>query len=140
MTGTLTIEEVERRVLRALKTLDAVADPDARFRAPPRSAWPDWIRDYHATHDPELLRSAIPKPARFQPSPEDIDDMLPVLAWIPAGLKHRIWLLRCRAHGVSFQSISDRRGYSREFWRKAYREIIDDIAREVRRRHDGEAA
>lgn len=131
--GDLTDEAIERRLHRAILTLDATADPDARFRAPPQSACPDWIRDYHATHDPETLRSAIPAPARFQPTPEDVDDMLTALTWITLETRWHYPLMRARAYGHSFQAIANVRGRTKEHWRRTYRQTLETVADEARR-------
>lgn len=136
----LTAEAIERRLLRAILTLDATHDPDSRFRAPPQSACPDWIRDYHRTHDPETLRSAIPGPARFQPDPADIDDMLTALAWLTLETRPRYRLLRARAYGHSFQAIANFRGRTRQHWHTVYRHTMGLIADEARRQNARERA
>lgn len=133
----LTDEAIERRLHRAILTLDAMPDPDARFRAVPQSCCPDWIREYHRTHDPETLRSAIPGPARFQPTPEDIDDMLTALAWVTLAIRPRYRLIRARAYGHSFQAIANVRGRTKQHWHTVYRHTMMLVANEARRQAAG---
>jgi hypothetical protein len=151
---TVTLAETERRILRAIRTLKVVRDPDAAYlRAGSRSSWPAILREWS-----DLLAQAenpdrdAPVLSPFQPTRFDLDDYLTALGWVTElaqlSSKRRprrrrkgeenwpqdadqelLWLV---AHGFSFQSIGRRgrfRGLHEEQIRRRYETVITNCWR-----------
>lgn len=118
----LSRDEAEDRILRAIKTVFALSDPDAKFLMPPRAAWPE-------TYDPQ----DYPPESRarfFEPTPEDVDRYLDDLMWLHVLERADAQLVVSRAMGRSFPTIAEQRGSgSREYWRRRYEQVIDRLHR-----------
>ncbi len=127
MTGDLDPETIERRVLTAIKTLDASADPDRRFLAGRMTVWPQAQRLLADVIGEESVAAERARLSRFQPTPQEIDDMLPALALIGPREKPWFWLLRARAYGRSYSRIAYVRGRSDEYWRRKYKAVMGQI-------------
>lgn len=112
------ITEVERRILRACRTLRAIPDREQRYFVL-RNSWPDVQQ---ATDDAYgYTEVAMPK---FRPKPQDVSDMLPALAWA-RGLEPREWrLIWWRSFDVSFRQIGFRIGRSDETARRWYKDAM----------------
>ncbi len=123
-----TLHAVEDRVLTALKTLDAIADPDRRFLYGATTAWPVVVRDMDGVLDRQGLARERARLTRFRPTPAEVDDLLPALSLIGPDEKPWLWLLRLRAYGHSFAQISRLRGRSDEFWRRKVRLLMASMA------------
>ncbi len=122
--GALTPRAVETRILTAIRTLDALSDPDRRFTQPRLTAWPDLTPDAESLVDDRAAAAQRARLAAIRPTPEDIDAMLPTLSWIGDTEKPLLWLLRARAYHRSYRQIAAKRGRSGEHWRRMFRELI----------------
>ena len=111
------IDEVETRIIRALKTLRSLPDPEARFLRV-KSAWPEFPRKYmDAYNSAEVKR-------KFNPTPRDMSDYLTALEWlrdVPKGdVKHIYW----QSFELSFRQVAHKIGRSHETARKRYRDVL----------------
>ncbi len=122
-------KDVESRILTALKTLDAVADPDRRFLYGATTRWPQVERELSDVLGDADMAEARGRLVRFRPTPAEVDDMLPALSLIGADEKPWLWLLRMRAYGQSYRQIATLRGRSDEFWRRKVRQLIEAMIR-----------
>lgn len=112
--------EVAERVLRAMRTLRALPDPDRRFFFM-NNGWPEYIRDMQAYNS---VPEAEPK---FRPLPKDISDYMTALSWT-RHLSYPEWkLLWFRSFGFSFRLIADYIGRSDETARRRYEAVIIDV-------------
>lgn len=116
--GAMLVSDVEKRVLRACKTIRALPDNEKRFQIL-RNNWPAVIQ---ATEDAYgYTETAFP---RFRPSPADVSDCLTALAWMRAIPRREFKLVWWRSFGISFRHIGLRLGRSDETARQRYRDAI----------------
>jgi len=136
------IDAVEKRILRALKTLRSLPDPEARFLKV-KSAWPEFPRKYMDAYNSAETRQ------RFNPTPRDMSDYLTALEWLrgvpKADVKHIYW----QSFDLSFRQVAHKIGRSHETARKRYRDVLIRVwgnanreyllqeKREVRKYFDG---
>ncbi len=118
------VETTQERIFTALKTLDAVADPDHRFLRGTQTTWPRILLCAGDVLGEEELARERSRLARFRPTPAEVDDMLPALSLIGPREKPFVWLLRLRAYGYSYRQIARLRGRSGEFWRRKIATLI----------------
>ena len=117
-TPTLLVSEVERRVLRACKTLRAMPDPDRKFQWV-RAAWPEVIRSMeHAYGYTEALMP------RFRPTPADVSDYLVALEWVRPVEWIDFRLIWWRSFDLSFGQMATRIHKTDETARRWYRDAI----------------
>jgi hypothetical protein len=114
----IAITEVERRFLRACKTIRALPDPERRFQVV-ESAWPEFTRDAADAYG--YTEVELP---RFRPKPADVSDMLDALAWARPLQKNEWKLAWMRSFDLSFKMIGVRIGRSDETARRYYREVM----------------
>lgn len=126
-----TMDDVESRLLTAIKTLDVASDPDRRFVYGSVTRWPETRTEFSDLVGNEEAARERARLGRFRPTAEDVDLMLPTLAWIGPEVKPWLWLLRMRAYGHSYRQIAYVRGRSDEYWRRKYRDLIRRITEGV---------
>lgn len=114
----LLVADVERRILRACKTLRALPDKERRFQAL-TNKWPDTVREVSEAYG--YADEVMP---RFRPTPADVSDCLTALAWARGISKRAFKLIWWRSFGVSFRHIGIRLGRSDETARMRYRDAI----------------
>lgn len=112
----LPLYDVERRILRACKTLRALPDPDRRFHWI-RTAWPEVLQSKDDAYG--YTEAIIP---RFRPTPSDVSDMLPALAWARGMDWKDFRLVWWRSFDISFGHIAARINRSDETARRWYRD------------------
>lgn len=113
--------EVERRIIRACKTVRALPDPEKRFHMV-KGCWPEYLRDAAEAYG--YTEATLP---RFRPTPFDVSDMLNALAWA-RGLEPPEWrLVWWRSFNLSFGQIARRIGKSDETARRRYKDVIIKI-------------
>lgn len=115
----LVITDVERRVLRAFKTLRVLPDRDFVNR---KSMWPEVLQ----THEEAYGYTEVAMP-RFRPTPFDVGDMLTALDWVRGLSKNDCRMLYWRSFDVSFRQIGIRLGRSDETARRRYRDIMIQV-------------
>lgn len=71
------VAAVRELLRRSLLTLAAIPDPDVRFRAGPKTAWPAYVRESR-----DAYASAPPKIRAFTPSQRDIGVFMEALEWL----------------------------------------------------------
>ena len=118
----LALADVERRLLRACKTLRALPDREARFQVMRSSNWPPIV---HELADAYGYTDA-PSP-RFQPTPHDVSDCLIALAWTRPLEKPEFKLIWWRSFDISFRHIGIRMHRSDELARQRYRDAIQRV-------------
>ena len=151
---TVTLEETERRVLRAIRTLRCVRDPEAAYlKAGSRVSWPAILREWS-----DLVAQAEnpdvdgPDMAPFEPTRFDLGDYLTALSWVSElaqlSSKRRprrrrkgeenwpqdadqelLWLI---AHEFDFRSIGRRprfRGLHEQQIRRRYETVVTNCWR-----------
>lgn len=112
------ILEIERRILRACRTIRALPDAERKYFAL-HNAWPEMVREAEEAYG--YNESLMP---RFRPSPQDVSDCLVALAWA-RGISRRAWrLVWWRSFGISFKQIGFRVGRSDETARRWYKDAI----------------
>lgn len=126
-TETIIITDVERRLMRAFKTLRVLPDPERRFSSG-RSAWPEVLQ----SHEDAYGYTEIAMP-RFRPTHFDVGDMLTALDWVRCLTKSDCKLLWWRSFDVSFKQIGLRLGRSDETARRRYKDIMIQIWGEANR-------
>lgn len=117
----------EWRILRALKTLRAVPDPDAKVLGQFRGSavcWPDVVREEQEAYGYEAARAR-----RFRPTPKDISRMLGDLAWLNGIGKQHFKILWLRSLDLPFSIIGLRLNKSDETARRWYREAIMEVTK-----------
>lgn len=115
------ILEVERRIIRAMKTLRSLPDRERRFHTV-GSAWPPYAQE---AMDAYASVEAIAP--RFNPSPFDVSDFLTALSWA-RHLPKKDWdILWWRSFELSFGVIAEYIGRSDETARRRYRDIMVDV-------------
>lgn len=110
------IKEVETRIHRAIKTLYAVPDRDARYRQRLKSYWPE-------TFDPLDYPKALMS-GRFSPTPKDIDRYLDDLEWLRALDSRDAKIIFGYVGGASFGRMAAWFGRSDETVRRWYRDAM----------------
>lgn len=121
------IDQVERRVMRAFKTLRVLPDPDRRFSAG-RSAWPEILQLREEAYG--YTEVSMP---RFRPTHFDVGDMLTALDWVRVLTKSDRKLVWWRSFDVSFNQIGLRLGRSDETARRRYKDAMIQIWIEANR-------
>ncbi|MFZ4807503.1 MAG: hypothetical protein ACOYLQ_09620 [Hyphomicrobiaceae bacterium] len=134
MTDIHPIESIERRVLRAIRTLGVLRDREAdwlRYKA----CWPatlvEWSDLLAQAENPDLEA----KPARFEPTRSDLGDYLTALSWWarlapgprrPGRLRGDQLIVMLVAYEFSFKSIGQRMEFNRheDTIRRRYRMAI----------------
>jgi hypothetical protein len=114
----LTVADVERRMHRAICTINALPDPERRFQVM-HNLWPQMVRSSEEAYGYEEERAP-----RFKPTPADVSDCLVALAWARAINRADFRVVRWRAHGFSYRWISTRLHRSHEHVRQRYRDIV----------------
>jgi hypothetical protein len=113
-----TVIDIERRLLRACRTLRALPDPDKKFQWV-GSAWPEMVR---STEEAYGYSEAIMP--RFRPTPVDVSDYLTALSWarmIPWEDFRLVWW---RSFDLSFGQIAMRIHKTDETARRRYRDVL----------------
>lgn len=114
----ITVAEVDRRILRACRTIRALPDRERKFQAQ-HNCWPDIVQDVADAYGYTDAR-----PPRFHPSPADVSDCLTALAWA-RGLTKQEWrLIWAKSFGFSFRIIGLRIGRHEDTARRWYRDAI----------------
>lgn len=114
----LIITDVERRLMRAFKTLRSLPS-GGRGPAP---SWPEVLQ----THEEAYGYTEVKMP-RFRPTPFDVGDMLTALDWVRGLSKGDCRLLEWRSFDVSFRQIGHRLGKSDETARRRYRDVMIQV-------------
>ncbi|ABS68853.1 hypothetical protein Xaut_3625 [Xanthobacter versatilis] len=114
-------EDVERRVMRAMKTLRALPDKEARFHRV-QSQWPSHVQEAMDAYG--SVEAVIP---RFNPTPFDVTDCLHALTWVRHLEKNDWKILWWRSFELSFGTIAMYIGRSDETARRRYRDIMIDV-------------
>jgi len=119
-TGVFTVEEVETRLMRAMKTLRAMPDRERRFFGM-KSGMPEHVQDQiDAYASVEVLAP------RFRPSPFDVSDYLRALSWARHLQRSQWQFLWWRSFDFSFGLMAKYTGQSDETARRRYREALTD--------------
>lgn len=135
--GGLGVQEVERRVLRACKTVRAMPDQEWRYLRAGNPVPPHWevVRDFMDAYNPDGDVKM-----RFRPTPFDVSDMLPALSWCRILTKQDFRFVWWRSFDeVSFKTIAMRIGRSDETARQRYRDVILRVWNEANTRRDAGA-
>lgn len=114
----ITIDKVERRFLRACKTIRALPDLERRFLKH-SNGWPEYVRDVNEAYG----YGETPLP-RFRPNPFDVSDALTALAWANKLQRNEWKLVEMRSFDLSFGQIGRRIGRSDETARRNYRDVM----------------
>lgn len=123
----ITVADVERRMLRACRTLRAVPDPDRKFQWI-GCVWPEVIRTVEESYG--YTDEVMP---RFRPTPADVSDYLTALGWARVVEWKDFKLIWWRSFEVSFKQIGMRIGRSDETARRWYRDCILRVWHEANR-------
>lgn len=124
--GAITLAECEARLLRALKTDQALPDTD-RAKLAVRANWP--ATGYEPGDYPPAIN------LRWRPFHEDVEDYLTAMAWFAALMGFERRLVRWRAAGFSFARIGEREGNRSDEW--ARQQYIGALTRAWRTANDG---
>lgn len=114
--------EVERRMLRAIRTIRVLPDKETSYFSL-RNSMPPYVREAIDAYnsDPQVTE------LRFVPSPFDVSDCLLALSWA-RHLSLSDWrILTWRAFELSFGQIAHYIGRSDETARRRYGNIITDV-------------
>lgn len=114
----ITIDKVERRFLRACKTIRVLPDLERRFLKH-NNGWPDYVRDHNEAYG--YGEAMMP---RFRPTPFDVTDVLTALAWGKKLQRNEWKLVEMRSFDLSFGQIGRRIGRSDETARRHYRDVM----------------
>ena len=120
--GGLSVQEVEKRVMRACKTVRSLPDNEWRFlrNGAPKSAAIPVIQEFMDAYDPDGKVYV-----RFRPTPFDVSDMLVALKWCNVLTKQDFKFIWWRSFDeVSFNMIGARIGKSDETARAYYRDAL----------------
>lgn len=120
-TESVSLLDVEARLLRAMQTLRAMPDRERRFFIV-KSGHPSHVQEYI-----DAYAAAEIKPPRFQPSPADVSDYLRVLSWTRCLDKNAWKIVWWRSFDVSFGKIARYIGRSDETARRRYKEAVVDV-------------
>jgi uncharacterized protein DUF6362 len=113
----LTVSDVERRILRACKTLRALPDREHRFQVL-LNTWPQMEEDEGGYGYTEVVMP------RFRPSPADVTDYLTALTWARAVTRNEFRYIWWRSLGYSFGRMGLWVGRSDETARRNYRDAL----------------
>lgn len=116
--GQLMITDVERRILRACKTLRAIPDPTRKYQTI-HNFWPEILQ----SKDDAYGYTEVSMP-RFRPSPKDVSDMLIALAWARGLEKRDFRLVWWKSFDISFRQIGIRLHRSDETARRWYKDAL----------------
>jgi hypothetical protein len=130
MQDPLSLESVERRVLRACKTVRVLPDKENKWRygSLDNPMWAQAAREWTAY-------GAVEEAVRFIPEPSDVSDVLIALAWTRAISKAQFRLVWARSFDLSFGTIARKIGRDRETARNWYRRAISEVHDEALRSH-----
>lgn len=128
----LSVADVEDRILRSCKTLRALPDRERRFQVL-ANVWPEILQDAEEAYG--YTEAIMP---RFRPSPSDVSDCLTALAWARAIPKKAFRFIWWRSFGLSFGMMGDIIGRSDELARQRYRTALVDIWYEAKRQEAAE--
>jgi len=118
MIDSIDIRDVEKRILRAFKTLRVLPDPERRFFNQ-RSAWPEVLQSFEDAYGYTDVK--MPK---FRPTPFDCGDYLTALDWVRGLDAPAVRLIVSRSFDFSFQQIGKRIGKSADTAARHYKEAI----------------
>ena len=121
----LSIDEVEERLHRAIKTLYALPEKDRMQSV--ASGMPEFMREFVESYGSDGARSWLQLQAKFVPEPRDIDLMYDAFEWWKFLRKDEYQLLEARAFKISYSKISMVKGYSGEYWRLEYKAILQKV-------------
>lgn len=118
---------------RAILTLDALPDPDARFFAQ-SNGWPEIKREVKPSEGHyEIDASPTPVRVRFRPTTKDVSNCLPVLEWLSwfqrtqnMG-KRDTKIIFAHVHGASWRKIGDIHGRDKNTVKRWYEGSITVI-------------
>ena len=116
----LTYRSVERRILRACKTIRSLPDKEAKFLyfTTQNSMWKQTLNEWEAYGATEIG-------LKFRPTPFDVSDCLIALSWLNSLDKPEFRLIWWRSFdNVSFALIAGRIGRSDETARRRYEDAI----------------
>lgn len=112
---------------RAILTLAALPDPDARYFAV-TSAWPTYARRYLDAYNPDEETEVA-----WRPTPADVTAYLGVLAWARELTKRQWHIMRLRARGYSLPLVADMLRISLEHAADAHSEAVQTVSLAARR-------
>jgi hypothetical protein len=118
----MTVSDVEKRVMRACKTVRSIPDKEAGFlrRGGPASMSWHVVHDFWDAYSPDEIVKI-----KFRPTPFDVSDMLKALGWCRCLTKQEFKLIWWRSfEQVSFSVIAARIGRSDETARARYRDAL----------------
>lgn len=115
----LNIRDVERRIIRACKTIRALPDKEQRFLSYQQGIWANYIRD-----PKESYGVAEELKARFRPTPFDVSDVLRALNWCRSLDRNEFDYIWWRSFDISFGVIAKWIGRSDETARLRYKDAI----------------
>lgn len=127
-----TVVDIERRLLRACRTLRALPDPDKKYQWV-GSAWPEMVR---SSEDAYGYSEAIMP--RFRPTPVDVSDYLTALSWAREFEWEEFRFVWWRSYDLSFGQMAARIHRTDERARQIYRDVllrIWAVANKIERRH-----
>ena len=117
----LELLDVERRLVRACRTLRVLPDHEQKFFRM-MSPWPEVVREISDAYG--YTAATAPK---FHPTPRDVSDMLTALAWVRPLSKKEFQIIWWRSFGLSFRTIGDRIRRSDETARSRYRDALYQV-------------
>jgi hypothetical protein len=123
----INITDVERRLLRACKTIRVLPDRERRFFQV-ESGWPDYVRDVNEAYG--YNEADLP---RFRPTPFDVGDCLTALSWARGLTKREFRVIWLRSFDLSFRTIGVSIYKSDETARRYYKDLM--ISAWVRANH-----
>lgn len=125
----LSLANIERRVLRACKTIRALPDKERKFlyRSLDCGMWSQAVEEWTAY-------GAETTAVKFRPEPFDVSDCLVALGWCRAIEKKEFSIVWERSLDKSFMFIASKRGWSDDTAERRYKRIIDTLSTQARRR------
>lgn len=116
----ITIDNVERRFIRAIRTIHVLPEPGARFlRYNGGSIWRNSVNSSEEAYG--YTEERLP---RFRPTPADVSDVLTALSWARPLERNELRLVEWRARGLSYRHIAARIGRSDETARRRYLDVM----------------
>lgn len=118
----IAINDVERRFIRAIKTIHVLPEPGARFlryTGGMSSIWQNSVNNAEEAYG--YTEETLP---RFRPTRADVGDVLTALAWARPLEKNELRLVEWRARGLSHRQVAARIGRSDETARRRYLDIM----------------
>jgi hypothetical protein len=112
------VRDIERRLMRAFKTLRALPDPERRFFNQ-KSAWPEVLQSFEEAYG--YTEAKMPK---FRPTPFDCGDYLTALDWVRGLDAPAVRLIVARSFDYSFQQMGDRIGKSADTAARYYKDAV----------------